>query len=162
MKKHHRITDSELAFEETFDLSDLISTKIISKDGKMIGKVSKVLLNPKKLSLEGILIRQGVFKKPIYIGISYFDRLSKDSIILKISPSVLLKRKKVLDSEGKVIGKVKSIERKGNSNEISELIISSPLKKKFPIKMSNIKFIGKTIILKSNYNVPKKYFWQKS
>ena len=62
----------------------------------------------------------------------------------------------------KKIGRVKKIIREEHSNEIKELIITSPFRKKIFINPSHIKRLGESIILKQPYRVKKKYFWQKS
>jgi|SRR3989344_1455130 len=159
--KHHRITKKEKALEETLDLKKLVHARVLSSKGQVIGKVKELRINQKTLSIEGIVVSRGFMKKPLYIGSSYFEDLSDESLILKIEPSVLLIGKKVLSSEGKVIGEVKDIERQGHTNEILDLIIKKPLRKSFIIKKSYVKYLGDSIILNSNYNGKKKHFWKK-
>lgn len=162
MKKHHRITRSERSLEQTLNLHELLNIRVLTKKGLVLGKVSHIRLHPTKLSLEGIVVSRGVFKKDFYIGASYIQRLSNDSFILKIDPSILLKGRRVLAGNGKVVGRVKEVLRKEHSNEIKELIVSSTFRKDFSIREQDVKYFGESIILKSSHNVPKKYFWQKA
>lgn|SRR3989344_9389617 len=162
MKEHHRITKQESALDETFNMQNSLNVRVISDSGFVVGKVSQIRIHPTKMVLEGIVVSPGFLKKPIYIGRSYIKKLSEESFILNIYPSILLKGENVLDTEGRKIGKVSEVVRKEHSNEIRELIVSSPFRKKFVITPQNIKHIGESIILKPNYHVQKKYFWQKS
>src|SRR3989344_1498174 len=161
MKIHHRITKKEAALEDTLNLSNSLNVRVISKNGRIIGKASQIRINPSKMSLEGILVSRGNFKKPIYIGISYVKRISHKSFILKMEPSILIKGRKVLDSKGKKVGNIKNIVRNGHSIEIREIVVTSPLRKDIILNRTKIKTIGESVILKSNYNVKKKYFWEK-
>ncbi len=160
--RNHRITKHEKELEKTFNLKDLLKIKVITKQGLVLGKVKQIRINNTKHTLEGIVVSQGILKKKIYIGSSYIREISKDSFILNIDPSILLMKKKVLLTSGKVIGHVVKVERKDHSNEIEKLIVKSPFKKSFEIKPSHIKRLGESIILKGNYHEPRKYFWQKS
>src|SRR3989344_7338788 len=162
MKEYHRITKRERALEDTLNLKDSLNVRVISNDGFVIGKVSQIRIHPTKMFLEGIVVSMGIFKKPIYIGASYIKRLSHESFILKINPFVLLKDKKVLDSNGRIAGKVKETIRKEYSNDIKEIVVGSPFRKNLAIEASNIKSIGESIILNPHYHVKKKYFWEKS
>jgi len=162
MKDHHRITKRENALEDTLNLKDSLNIRVISKSGQVIGKVSQIRIHPTKMFLEGIIISRGIFKKPIYIGVSYIRRLSHESFILKVDPFVLLKGKKVLDSHGRNVGRVKDVVRKEHSNDLKEILVGSSFRKNFSINISNIKSFGESIMLKPNYHVKKKYFWEKS
>ena len=100
--------------------------------------------------------------KPIYIGSSYFDRLSEEAVILSIDPFLLLKGMRVVTNEGEVVGKVKDFARSNDTNEVGGLIVSALFRKDITIDSNYIKSIGSSIILKSNYSVAKKYFWQRA
>ncbi len=161
MKDYLLIITKEGPVEETIDLSNLINRKVISAKGFVVGKVKRARLNS-KLVLEGVFVSRGLFKEQLYLGSSYFDKLSEKAIILKIDPFVLLKGFKVITNEGEFVGKVKDFVRKNNSNEISGLVVKKRFRKDISVETSNIKAFGSSIILKENYNVPKKYFWQRS
>ena len=147
--------------EKTINLKKLIGKKVISKGGVIIGKVCQIRINPYHLNLEGILIKRGFLRKPIYLGRSYFSHLSLDAIILNEELSLFIKGKYVFTSEGERVGKVSKVVRKGNSNELQNLVIKSLFTREISIPNSEIKHIGKSVVLKSGYNARKKYFWQK-
>jgi len=161
MRKIHHITQKEQPIEKTINLKKLIGKNVLSKGGKIIGKVSEIRINPYSLRFEGILIKKDIFKKPIYIGKSYFSHLSHEAIILNIEPIVLINKKTVITSEGKIIGKVKKVIREGSTNNLKGIIVSSLFRKSF-IPASVIKSVGTTIVLKPNYDAKKKYIWKEN
>ena len=161
MKDYLLIITKEGPIEETIDLSNLISRKVISAKGFVVGKVKRVRLN-NKLFLEGVFVSRGLYKKPLFIGASYFDKLSEKAIILKIDPFILLKGYKIITNEGEFVGKVKDFIRKNNSNDLSGIVVKKRFWKDYSVDIINIKSFGSSIILKENYNVPKKYFWKGS
>src|SRR3989344_4841702 len=56
--------------------------------------------------------------------------------------------RKSFNIEGIIIGKVKEVMRKGDSNDFESLIVKSFWKKSFTVKSGEIKFLGKSIVLK--------------
>lgn len=162
MGNMHHVFRRENSLDKTVSLNELIGKKVLSKGGKIIGKVAEIRVNPMNLDLQGIVVGRDILRKPIYIGKSYFERLSHDSIILNVELSIFLKYKDVLDSKGKIIGQVRDIVRRGNTNEIEGLVVRSTFSKSFVIPFKAIKAIGNNITLHSAHNVKKRYFWQKS
>jgi len=161
MGEPHNILKSERALEKTVNLKKLIGKRVLSKGGKIVGKIFEIRINPNNLGLEGILVKGNVIGKIMYIGKSYFSSLSHEAVILNIEVSVLIKDKQVIDSKGKKIGRVKEVLRKGTRNDLKGLFVKSLFSKKFFIPASAIGHVGKSVVLRSNYNARKKYFWQK-
>ncbi|MDP3965925.1 MAG: hypothetical protein Q8Q04_00130 [archaeon] len=162
MSKPCSILKTERSLDKTINLKKLIGKEVLSKGGKIIGKILEIRISPIDLNLEGILVRGNSIKKSMYIGRSYFSRLSSEAVILNIEVSVLIKNKQVIDSKGKIIGRVKEIVRKGTRNDLKGLYVRSLLSRKFFIPESGIEYVSKSVVLKSNYNARKKYFWQKN
>lgn len=158
----HNVFRRENSLEKTVSLNELIGKRVLSKGGKIVGKVAEIRVNPLNFNLQGIVVGRDILRKPIYIGRSYFERLSHDSVILNVELSIFLKYKDVLDSKGKTIGQVRDIIRKGTTNEIESLIVRSTFSKKFIVPFRAIKAIGNNITLHSTYNVKKRYFWQRA
>ena len=155
MQAYERLTQNEISREDAVDVRKLIGQRVLTKRGFNIGRVSEMRINPKTCALEGVFISRGLFRKPVYIGTSYFDRISEKAIILKIEPSILLKGKNVISAEGKKLGRIREIMRKGDTNEIEEITVHSFFKGDTKIKPSEIATIGASDILK--HNAPKKY-----
>ncbi|GEM_PF-2201647 len=161
MKEIDIIVKNELLLDKTVNLKKLIGKEVLSKGGKMIGKITEIRTNPKNLNLEGIVVRGNIHKNLMYIGKSYFSRLSDEAIILNIEVSVLVKDRQVITWDGKVLGKVKEVVRKGMRNDLSGVYVKSFFSRKFFIPVSAIDYFNASVVLKPKYNARKKYFWQK-
>ncbi len=161
MDNFYTIIRKELDLPKTLNLKKLIGKRVISKGGEVIGKVSQIRINPYHMNLEGVLVKRGIFRKKLYIGKTFFSHLSDDAIILNEELSLFIKGKYVFTSEGERVGKVSKVVRKGNSNELQSLVIKSLFTHEIVIDNSEIKHIGKSVILKTGHNARKKHFWQK-
>lgn len=155
------VIKNEAPLEKSVNLRKLIGKKVISKGGQIIGKISKIMVNQKNSQLEGVFIKRQFLSKPIYIGRSYFSNLSYEAVILNIELTILLKGKKVVDSNGKIIGKVVEVLRKDSTNDLKGVVVKSLFSRRFIVPRSGIKSIGNSIILKSRHNAQKKYFWNR-
>lgn len=151
--------DSDL--ETTINLGKIINKRIITKNGAVFGKVKQIRINANSYKIEGILAKRSLFKKDHYIGFSYINKITQHSIILNIDPSVLLRGRKVIDFNGKFVGRVKKVIRKGNTNDIKEIIVESFLYNDVNIDYSKINHMGKSIILIKGYNAEKKRIWSR-
>ena len=160
MKEQYNILKTERSLEKTINLKKLIGKRVISKGGKIIGRILEIRISPISLNIEGILVRRNIHKKSMYIGRSYFSRLSQEAVILNIEVSVLIKDKQVIDSKGKIIGKVKEVVRKGTRNDIKGVYVRSLFRRKFFIPESKIAYVNQSVVLKPKYNATKKYFWK--
>lgn len=160
MIEPHSILKNERSLDKTVNLKKLIGKRVLSKGGKIIGKILEIRISPIDLDIEGILVRGNIIKKSMYIGRSYFSHLSDEAVILNIEVSVLIKDKQVIDSKGKIIGRVKEVVRKGTRNDIKGLYARSLFSRKFFIPESEIEYINKSVVLKTKYHATKKYFWQ--
>ena len=153
----------EKLFDETYSLGKILGSPVLSKSGILIGHVKQARILPETLTIEGILVKRKLFKKSVYIGKSFFSHINQDAIILNMDPTFLLKGARVLSLEGEHLGKISKVIRKGNSNNIDKLIISSSFIRKKSIVESNfINKIGESVFLSEDYHVDKKYLWQKS
>lgn len=121
--EYKNITRKEAEIEKTVNLKKLIGKRVLSDGGSIVGSVSEIRLNPNGFDLEGIVISTDV--GVLYVGKSYFSKISDYSVIINIELSLLVKGKKVLTIDGKTLGIVKEVNRKGNSNEIESLLVGS-------------------------------------
>lgn len=126
---------------KTLTSEDLLGKDVIDFDSTIIGVVEKVLIDPKTLDFVGISIDKGFLKKGITIGRNYIEEIKEHAVFLKIRVSYEVKGKKVFDSEGKIVGKVSSLELYENMNKIVNLIV----------KEDNLLFPSKEILISSRY-----------
>lgn len=139
MMKQKSISGRDLS--KTLTSEDLLGKDVIDFDSAIIGVVEKVLIDPKTLDFVGISIDKGFLKKGITIGRNYIEEIKEHAVFLKIKVSYEVKGKKVFDSEGKIVGKVSSLELYENMNKIVSLIV----------KQDNLIFPGKEILIPSRY-----------
>ncbi|MFC1648600.1 hypothetical protein ACFL1B_04030 [Nanoarchaeota archaeon] len=146
------IIQNTAPYEATMTMNKIMGSQVLSSKGLVVGKVTQMRINPKNLELEGILVKRGSFKKPLFIGKTYFKSLSSESIILSIEPSVLFKGKKVLSNDGQFLGRLKAVNRKIQTNEIDSIVVKSTFRKPQIILSQYIDSTGSSVILKDSYH----------
>jgi sporulation protein YlmC with PRC-barrel domain len=152
-KKMEQIKHKTLPFEETVDMYGLIGMKVLSKDGKQIGKVKSLHLHPSDLTLEGIKVDPGWFESDHYIGGSYIEKMSDEAIVLSMIPVTEYIGLEVHDSAGKKIGKVKSVNRSLKTNKLLSVTLDKKYKgEDLNISADYISAIGHSIMLKERFD----------
>lgn len=150
------VTRKEADIEKTADVRKLIGKKVLSEGGTIVGRISEVRLSTVGFDLEGVVVSTNV--GTIYIGRSYFSTISDHSVILNTELSLLVKGRKAITIDGKVLGRVKQVNRKGTTNEIESLMVGS-FWKKYLVPVSAIKQIASSVLLKLKYDETKEHLW---
>ena len=159
MVDYQYVTKKEVNLDQTVNIRKLIGKRVLSSGGVIVGRISEVRVNSENLELEGIVVKRE-FDKPIYIGKAYFARLSMDSVILNTELSILLKGKKVITTDGKVLGRVIQVNRRGTTNEIDSIVIRSWWRK-YLVPENDLKQIASSITVKRKYDATKVYLWKR-
>lgn len=157
--EYKNVTRKEVEVEKTVNVKKLIGKRVLSDGGAIVGSVSEIRLNPNGFDLEGIVVHTSV--GALYVGKSYFSTISDYSVILNTELSLLVKGRKVLTIDGKTLGSVIEVNRKGNTNEIESLLVGS-FWKKYLIPVSVVKQIASSVLIKAKYNDTKEYLWKRS
>lgn len=126
---------------KTLTSEDLLGKDVIDFDSTAIGVVEKVLIDPKTLDFVGISIDKGFLKKGITIGRNYIEEIKEHAVFLKIRVSYEVKGKFVFDSEGKMVGRVSSVDLYENMNKIVSLMV----------RKGSLLFSGKQVVIPSRY-----------
>jgi sporulation protein YlmC with PRC-barrel domain len=145
------IKHNTLPFRDTIEVSDVIGRKVLTKDGKKIGKIRSVHVHPKNLTIEGIVIDPGIFDAYQFIGAGYIDSITEEGIVLSIHPVTEYVGLKVFDSTGKEIGKVKEVNRSKQTNTLLSILVDRSGKEDAIIRADYIATAGKNIVLKEPY-----------
>jgi len=161
MKIIEAITAKSFSLDKSLSASKIVGLKVLSTSGFRVGYVKEVQLDL-NANKEGLSVRRNIWKSSLFIGREYIERISQSGVFLSIFPSILWKGKNILTASGKVIGKVKDVQRKHISNNIESITLNAIFKKDVVIPVSAIKTWGNSVVLKNSYNVKQKYFWQKS
>ena len=156
------VIEKNKQFAETINLRKIIGAKVLTEGGLSICRILQVRIDTDAKTLEGILIKRGLFKGTLFLGSAFFDKLSPEGIILNIEPVILLRGRKVVAYDGEVVGVVKEITRYGKTNAIKSLTVHSFSRGNFVVPSTEIKSLGKSVILKNSYNAPKKNFWRRA
>jgi len=140
-----------LPLQKTTETRDIIGKKVLTADGKNIGKIRSIRINPKKLTIEGIEIDTGLFKVDKYIGKNYIKLLSEQGAVLKITPVEDIVGLEVFDSTGKSVGEIKKIKRSKKTNKLLSITMSSDLfDEDIVVDAHYISNCGKSCILKES------------
>lgn len=156
--EYENVTRKEAQIEKTINIKRLIGKRVLSDGGAIVGSISEIRLNPNGFDLEGIVVSSAV--GAIYVGKSYFSTISDYSVILNTELSLLVKGRKVLTIDGKTLGSVKKVNRKGTTNEIESLLVGN-FWKKYLIPVSSVKQIASSVLIKAKYNDTKEYLWKR-
>ncbi len=128
--------------------SSWIGKKVISKSGDIIGKVQDFRFS--KNTIEGIVVMRNISR--LFIGHEFISGVSDEAVVLSIDPVTMLVGKKVFDADGKEMGKVARLVRKGSSNSFEAVIVKKNIYSKgmkFP--KADVEVSKKSIILKKSY-----------
>ncbi|MBX4196003.1 PRC-barrel domain-containing protein [Candidatus Pacearchaeota archaeon] len=146
--------DKSAPLEKTFNAHRLLGSKVLSPEGLVVGRVKEIRISPDDMDVEGIIVSRGWFKNTIYIGKNYFKKLSQESLILSIEPTILIEGREVINFEGKRLGKITRIERADTTNAIRQIVIKRMFHQEVVIPGKFIQGIGKSVILKESYDKP--------
>ena len=138
-----------LSLSKAPDIRDILGKKVLTKNGKNIGKIRTIRIDPKDLTIEGIEVDTGLFKIDQYFGKNYIKTLTEQGAILKITPVDDIVGLVVYDSTGKNVGKIKSIKRSKKTNRLLSIKIYSELyKDNITVDADYIANCGENCILK--------------
>lgn len=127
---------------------NLMGKKVVDSGGMEIGKILDVKVAPTVKKEIGIVVDPGFFRKSLPLSGEYIEKITDDAIFLNIIPSMRLNGMKVVNAFGRDIGKVKSLNRMGKTNNIESVVVGS-----FPtdivVPVADIDIVeGDTIVLR--------------
>ncbi|MDO8633718.1 MAG: PRC-barrel domain-containing protein [archaeon] len=147
IRQINKITDSGIK------VHGLKGKKVMALNGKEVGKITEIRLDPKSLNLDGIEMDRGFFGLDTFIGRNYIASLSIEGAVLNMTPVTDYKGLQVFDSNGKEVGKVKEIRTDGNTNNIAAIVVGTGLLSNDVIfSKSDVKSVGESIMLNSAFD----------
>ncbi|MFH1316773.1 MAG: PRC-barrel domain-containing protein [Candidatus Woesearchaeota archaeon] len=142
--------------KKTITSDDILGKEAVDPEGQILGIVIKLHISKEEKTLTGITIDQGFMKPDLFIGTDHIKNFGIDTIFLSSVPYDKLKGMKVISSDGEIIGNVEGHAQK--SQKLQELRIKFKkdglFKKPISIKVSEIKQIGDSVIMKPNFKIP--------
>ncbi len=129
-------------------VQELKGKKVLDSNGKEIGTIMEIRLDPQTLNLDGIEMDRGFFGTDTFIGRKYITSLSLEGAVLNMSPVTDYKGMKVFDSSGKEIGTVKEVRTTGATNDISAIVVGTGILSNDAVfSKSDVKGVGDSIML---------------
>jgi len=143
------IKHKSLPLDKAADIKNILGKKVLTKDGKNIGKIRTIRIDPKDLTIEGIEVDTGLFKIDQYFDKNYIKTITEQGAILKITPVDNIVGNTVFDSTGKSVGEIKSIKRSKKTNKLLSITMYSDIyKENITIDADYIASCGEGCILK--------------
>ena len=125
---------------------DILGKDAVDPDGEVLGVITKMHIDKGNKKIVGITIDMGFMKPDLFIGLNYIKNFGIDSVFLSKIPTSKYVGLKVIDANGKPVGKVKKV--KSLRNKVDAIFISKGM-----ISVSDIEEIGVKIVLKPKYKV---------
>jgi sporulation protein YlmC with PRC-barrel domain len=141
------IKNSAISSKETIDLLKIIGKKAYAKDSKVIGRIAAVLVHPRYLSVQGIVIRDGIFSSDAYIGKDFIEHLDAGGALLSLMPDEFI-GKRIYDRDGIRIGTVKGVRRASKRENFSIVADRGAGMDELIITERSILEIGDNVLLK--------------
>ena len=142
------ISSLSLHSGDTFKLSEILSQKVIAKDGSELGILSEMYIDPSDMKVAMIKVDKGIFREPYYVGSEFIDEMSPFGIILSITPAQEFKGKPVYDKKGKKIGNVSDVKTSSPTNELLMIIVRNRLTgEMYRFNEDEIERIGEGVLL---------------
>ncbi|HEY5735832.1 MAG TPA: PRC-barrel domain-containing protein [Nitrosopumilus sp.] len=123
---------------------DLVGLNVFDRKGHDCGKIQSLCIDPKTFSISGAMVKQRLSSE-YFISATYFEILTDSSLRLNSIP--IKPHDKIVDVDGKSIGKVIKINLNSETNKIQSLEIKSRFKSKI-ISSDRIVGVGDKITIK--------------
>ncbi len=143
-RKMNEIAEGKKDVSEMDSFRSYIGRKVIAKSGDNAGKIYDVLFKGREVC--GIVVSRRASK--LFIARSFIADVSEKAVMLGITPVFMMLGKKVFDMDGKNLGRVVGVSRKGKSNAFDSIEVKKRFwSKKESIPKSEIDVAKKGVIL---------------
>ncbi|OVE75125.1 hypothetical protein BVX95_00080 [archaeon D22] len=141
-----------LPFEKTIEIRKILGKEVLTRGGKKLGSVKSIQIDPEDLTVEGIVVDTGLFEANHYIDKNYIKQISQQAVMLKVDPVSEYVGLDVLDSTGAKIGKVKSVNRSRNTNNLISITVEGrKVGGEMMFTSDYIDAVGDSIMLKEKF-----------
>jgi sporulation protein YlmC with PRC-barrel domain len=104
-----------------------VGIPVFDRKGNDCGKIQSLRIDPQTFSISGIMVKKRLSTE-YFLSTAYFETLSKSSLRLNSIP--IKPNDKIVDVDGKKVGKVIKIHLNSETNKIESLEIKSHFKSK--------------------------------
>ncbi|MFA6990237.1 MAG: PRC-barrel domain-containing protein [Candidatus Gastranaerophilaceae bacterium] len=147
------IREINKSYNTGIKVNELKGKKVMALNGKEVGKIMQVRLDPNSLNFDGIEMDRGFFGHDTFVGKDYVESLGDEGAVLNMTPVTEYKGLHVFDSTGKEVGTVKEIRTNGHSNNISAIVVGTGILANDVIfSKSDVKSVGESIMLNCTFD----------
>ena len=139
------MTQSHENFSKYWTPKEFIGKIIFDNKGRDCGKIQSLYIDPKTFAVSGITAKKRLSKE-YFISRGYFEEIKDSGLHLNSIP--IKPSDKVVDVDGKSIGKVVKINLNSETNKLESLEIKSGFKSKI-VFSDKIVGVGDRITIKS-------------
>ena len=130
---------------------DILGKSVVDAQGEVLGVTQKIHIDKELKQIVGITIDQGFMRPDLFVGLECIAQFGIDTIFLNTYPRDKVVGMEVINSIGKLLGHVVSIEYKGK-NRIKSIKVK--LGSNETVYTSNkIREIGYNVVLKGEKEV---------
>ena len=104
-----------------------VGLSVFDSKGNDCGKIQSLCIDPKSFSISGVMVKQRLSSE-YFVSVTYFDALTDSSLRLNSIP--IKPHDKVVDVDGKSVGKIMKINLNSETNKIESIEIKSRFKSK--------------------------------
>lgn len=135
--------------KETITSDDILGKKAVDSDGEILGVVISLHIDNKEKKILGITVDQGFMKPDLYIGLEYVRHFGVDAVLLNHYPLEKLKGLGVYTVKGRYLGDV--VKFTGSGSKLNSITFNKRFRKPETVVVTEIKEIGRSIILKEGF-----------
>ena len=132
--------------ENTTTADKFKGKNVVDREGIRYGKVIKVLIWEPSTSASVIVTIHEGFQKDYYLSNDYFDKFTKETLLLNIPP--VRKDVDVVDIDGHKIGKVKKLHRHPDTQQLETIEVADGVLHSKVISKAHSWGVGEKLILK--------------
>ena len=122
-----------------------IGKAVFDKKGHDCGKIQSFLIDPQTFGMSGVLVKKR-FSKEYFVSRTYFDHIQDSGLYLNSIP--IKPNDRVIEVNGKKIGKITAINLDSNTNKLESIEVKSKFKSQV-ITSDRIVGIGEKITVRS-------------
>ncbi|MBR9690471.1 hypothetical protein GOV08_02190 [Candidatus Woesearchaeota archaeon] len=127
---------------------DILGKDVVDTQGDVLGVIQKLHIDKRNKQILGITVDQGFMRPDLFIGLEHIAQFGVDTVFLNTYPKNKMKGMDVINSQGKKIGVVISLDFAGKNRLRAINVKKGVLKEPETIPIAKIKSIGHNIILK--------------
>ena len=139
------MTQPHEGFSKYWTPKQFIGKVVFDNKGQDCGKIQSLYIDPQTFAVSGIMAKK-TLSKEYFVSRGYFEKINESGLHLNSIP--IKPNDKVIDTEGKNMGKVIKINLNSETNKLESLEVKRGFKSR-TVLSGNILGVGEKITIKS-------------